>query len=151
MNVLVQKVMGTKLKQNKEDFMQLQTERNFNNPSYAQAMRDMSDEMQKCIQDCIECHQVCLHAIQHCIEKGGKHAAPEHIKILQDCAQICATSADFMLRHSDLHKQTCGICAEVCKACADDCEQMKDDEMMAACAEICRRCAETCEKMAAFA
>jgi hypothetical protein len=65
-----------------------------------------------------------------------------------DCAEICETSANFMIRGSELHHLTCGACAEVCDRCAEDCERMGDDETMRRCAETCRRCAESCHRMA---
>ncbi len=53
-----------------------------------------------------------------------------------------------MLRRSDLHVLTCGVCAEVCARCAEQCERMGSDEVMRRCAEVCHRCAESCRKMA---
>ena len=114
------------------------------------AFKGMADEVQKCIQSCTACHQVCLQAISHCLEKGGEHASPTHIRTLEDCAEICSVSANFMMRGSDLHPAICGACAEACLACADSCEKIADsDEMMKACANICRLCAESCQKMSA--
>jgi hypothetical protein len=110
-----------------------------------------SAEMQQCIDNCMQCHAVCTETISHCLQKGGKHAEAKHIRLLADCAQICATSADFMLRGSDLHALTCGVCAEVCARCAEECERMADDAAMQRCAEECRRCAESCRRMAAEA
>jgi hypothetical protein len=107
-----------------------------------------SAEMARCIDNCTRCHAICVETIRHCLEKGGRHAAPAHIRLLQDCAQICATSADFMLRGSELHSRTCAACAEVCARCAEECERMADDDMMRECAELCRRCAESCREMA---
>ena len=107
-----------------------------------------SDDMMRCIALCHECHDICAHTIQHCLEKGGRHAEASHIRLLMDCAQICHTSEDFMLRGSDLHALTCGACGEVCTRCADDCERMADDSMMKRCAEVCRRCADSCLSMA---
>ena len=110
-----------------------------------------SDAMQTCIDACVSCHQTCLHSVRHCLEMGGTHADPAHIALLLDCAQICATSADFMLRHSDQHQTTCRACADVCQACAVSCAAIGDDEMMKRCAEECRRCAERCATMAQMA
>ena len=105
--------------------------------------------MEECISNCTECHRVCLETITHCLRQGGRHAEADHIRLLLDCAQICATSADFMIRGSGLHGRTCGVCAEVCARCAEDCERIdRDDEMMRRCAEVCRRCAESCRGMA---
>lgn len=105
-------------------------------------------EMQPCIDECLRCHGVCTTTVTHCLQRGGTYAAPEHVTLLLDCAQICATSADYMLRGSHLHAHTCGTCAEVSRACAESCEHMGDDAVMRRCAEECRRCAESCERMA---
>ena len=110
-------------------------------------MTHHSGEMQKCIDVCQSCHDTCLEMITHCLTEGGKHAAPEHIKTLIDCAQICETSADFMLRGSALHAHTCRACADVCDRCAASCEQIGGAEMKR-CADECRRCAEECRRMA---
>lgn len=107
-------------------------------------------EMQKCIQNCSECHRVCLETIAHCLQMGGKHAAPDHIVLMADCVQICRTSEDFMVRGSGRHRLTCGVCADVCQQCAEDCDRVGEgDAHMKRCAEVCRRCAESCQRMAA--
>lgn len=103
-------------------------------------------DLTACIEVCSECHDICEQMIyQHCLKLGGKHVEPEHLKLMADCAQICQTSADFMLRGSPRHQMTCGICAEICTACADDCERIGE---MEECVEVCRRCAESCREMA---
>jgi hypothetical protein len=109
----------------------------------------MSQEMQECIQNCLTCHSVCMQTIQHCLRIGGKHAAHTHIRLLMDCAEICQTSANFMLRGSELHQWTCATCAEVCKRCDQECREMGDDRWMLACADACKRCTESCRQMAA--
>lgn len=111
-------------------------------------MTDRYDEnLMPCIEMCTDCHQACLRTIPYCLQKGGPHAQFEHIRLLEDCVQICQTSADFMLRSSDLHTITCGACAEICDRCADDCMRMPDPHMEA-CGEVCRKCAEMCRQMA---
>jgi hypothetical protein len=111
----------------------------------------LTDEMKACISNCMSCAAVCLQTVTYCLQQGGKHAAPDHIRLLEDCVQICKTSADFMLRGSPLHTRTCGVCAEVCDKCASECEGFSGDVVMKACAETCRRCAESCRKMSAMA
>ncbi len=107
-------------------------------------------EMRECIANCTSCHAICLETAIHCLGMGGEHAAPRHQTVLLDCAQMCATSADVMLRGSDLHGRTCAVCAEACERCADECERLADgDDLMLRCAEACRRCAESCRRMAA--
>ncbi|MFT3785726.1 MAG: four-helix bundle copper-binding protein [Tepidisphaeraceae bacterium] len=107
--------------------------------------------LRDCIDQCSTCHQVCLETLTHCLRKGGDHAAADHVRLMQDCIQICATSADFMLRGSELHTETCRACAEVCRRCAEDCERLADDDMMRRCADQCRSCAESCAHMAGVA
>jgi hypothetical protein len=111
---------------------------------------NITDEMRRCIESCAECHAVCIETLAHCIELGGDHVRPEQVRLLLDCAQICATSADFMSRGSDLHGYTCAACAAACERCASDCERF-DDDFMKRCAEVCRRCAESCRRMAQMA
>lgn len=117
----------------------------------AQPKRQTNQSMLQCIENCLECYGICLAAITYCLEKGGEHAEAKHVRLLLDCAEICQTSANFMIRGSALHPITCGACAEICARCAEDCERMTDDEQMRKCAEACRRCAESCRQMAGAA
>ncbi len=109
----------------------------------------LDDDLKECIERCSDCHDVCAATVIHCLTMGGEHASVEHIRTLLDCAQICETSRDFMLRGSDRHADVCRICAETCERCADSCESIgAGDEVMARCAEICRSCGESCRQMA---
>lgn len=107
-----------------------------------------NEDMQRCIELCLECYRVCIGTLRYCLTQGGPHAAEPHVRLLLDCIEICRTSADFMLRGSELHARTCAACAEVCARCADDCARF-DDATMQRCVEVCRRCAEACRRMAA--
>lgn len=111
----------------------------------------MNADMEHCIHNCLDCHRICEETAAYCTEMGGKHAEPMHLRLLRDCAQICITSADFMMRGSDLHPRVCGVCEEACERCAESWERMGDDTQMQECAEICRRCAESCRQMAGMA
>lgn len=115
-------------------------------------MAHKTAEMERCIKECLDCASICLETMAHCLAKGGEHAAAEHITLLQDCAEMCRTAANFMLRGSAVHAQTCGASAEVCRRCAESCERLAaDDEEMARCAEACRRCEASCREMAGVA
>jgi hypothetical protein len=106
-----------------------------------------ASQLQECIVECDSCHDLCVETTTHCLEMGGAHAAPTHMTLLMDCAEICQVAADFMLRGSEMHRALCRVCAEVCDACAASCTQLEGAEM-AACAEACLRCAQTCRGMA---
>lgn len=107
----------------------------------------ISPEIQKFIKNCLDCHSICLETITYCLQKSGRHAEANHIKLLLDCVEICQTSANFMARGSDLHMHVCAVCAEICEKCAESCAQFGDDERLRACAEACRRCAKSCHQM----
>ena len=110
-------------------------------------MHQISPEMRSCIDECLRCYQACLGtAMTHCLEQGGKHVEPGHFRLMMACAEICRTSAHFMLIGTPHHKHTCAECAEICEECAKSCEQVGD---MPECVEACRRCAESCRRMAA--
>lgn len=116
--------------------------------SAASATTSMSMEamMNACIDDCLKCHVSCLSmATGLCLTKGGVHAAPAHIRIMLDCAQICATTADFMVRASEYHASICLLCAGICEACAKSCAGMPG---MEACLAMCQACAKSCSDMA---
>lgn len=105
-----------------------------------------SETIQSCIQECQVCHNYCLEgAMNRCLETGGKHVAPEHFRLMLDCAAICQIAADFMLRGSANHAQVCNICADICEACEQSCNNLGD---MEECAKACRSCADSCRQMA---
>lgn len=105
-------------------------------------------ELQQAIDDASACFAICEQTIAHCLEKGGKHVEPAHLKLLIDCAEICRTNVGFMARQSELHTDLCRLCAETCRQCAESCAKLPDDPLMQACADACRKCAESCEKVA---
>lgn len=109
----------------------------------------MTPEMRECISNCLDCHAICLETAAHCLTLGREHASAHHQTLMQDCAEICQTSANFMLRTSERHADTCGVCAKICRACAEACQRMGgSDDLMRRCADVCQRCAASCESMA---
>lgn len=108
-------------------------------------------DMQQCIQNCLACHRVCMDTITYCLQQGGKHAMADHVRLLMDCAEICQTSANFMIRGSALHKFTCAVCAEICLQCAEACNSFGNDPKMELCQEASRHCAESCKQMSNLA
>ena len=65
------------------------------------------DDMQECIEECLNCHAVCTMTLQHCIASGGDRTEVNLVGILLDCAESAQTSANFMLRGSPYHVITC--------------------------------------------
>ncbi|NMB86974.1 MAG: four-helix bundle copper-binding protein [Chloroflexi bacterium] len=111
---------------------------------------EFGNAMDNCIAECQDCHDICTQTVMHCLEAGGEQATPDHLGFLLDCAEICQTSANFMLRESALHGRTCNVCAEACERCAQSCRRFPDDDIMQVCADSCYSCAQSCREMAAM-
>ena len=56
------------------------------------SVEHIDEAMHDCITNCSDCHDICMATVQHCLQMGGEHAAPELIRTLLDCAQTCDTS-----------------------------------------------------------
>lgn len=118
-------------------------------PPLAQRGHHMNSAMHQCIQLCRDCHAMCMQTIAHCLKLGGRHAAPHHIRLSMDCAQMCTTTIDYTLCESPFHDRVCHLCSELCTQCGQDCTQVAgDDQLIKQCMEMCRTCAESCERMA---
>ena len=103
--------------------------------------------IEDCIQSCRDCHAICVETADFCARLGGEHAEAPHVALLLDCAEICSTSLNSMLRSSATSRQLCGACADICDRCASSCERFVGDEQMQACANACRSCANACRRM----
>jgi hypothetical protein len=59
-------------------------------------LHQISQEMQQCIQNCLDCHSICLNAIAYCLQQGGQHAEAAHIALM-----ICVqwTANDLLMTH----------------------------------------------------
>ncbi len=109
-------------------------------------MHQLSRQVQEAVTALQQCHTTCLSmATVHCLEMGGEHAKPQHIRLMLDCAAMCAFTSDALVRKSQFHNRFAALCAEVCKTCAEDCGKIGD---MDECEAGCRRCAEHCEAVA---
>ena len=107
----------------------------------------ISEEMLACINLCLDCHKMCLAtAMQYSLEIGGRHVEPGHFRLMMACAEICQTTANFMLMGSHLHSRICAICADVCDSCAHSCEAVGNADE---CGQVCRRCADMCREISA--
>jgi len=114
----------------------------------ANPQTDVDHDFDDCIANCTECHRVCLETMQYCLRMGGVYATLSHIRLLADCAQICQTNAEFMMRGSEF-QEVSAACAEVCSRCGNNCALIDpDDARIQECAEVCLRCAALCGEIA---
>lgn len=108
--------------------------------------KHVHSKMEICIQDCLDCFKICEQALSECFSKGGKHVASSHLILLKSCAEICHTSAKFMMMQSKYLTRTCDLTSEVCWDCAQSCEAIGDESMKKV-AAICRKCAQSCSEI----
>lgn len=87
-------------------------------------------DTQRCIIDCLECYMLCRQA-----SRPG---------VVEDCHEICRTTADFLLRRSPHYREICELCAMICDAAARDLGEASET---AECVRACRGCADSCRAL----
>ena len=108
-------------------------------------MNQFSQQTRAVIMALQQCHTVCHSmAMTYCLEMGGEHARPQHLRLMLDCAGMCAFTADALGRKSQFHTRFAALCAEVCETCAEDCAALGG---MEECVETCRDCARLCREI----
>jgi hypothetical protein len=109
-------------------------------------MNHLSRQVLDTIQALQKCHALCSSmAMTHCLEMGGEHARPQHLRLMLDCAGLCALTADALGRKSQFHNRLAQLCAEVCETCEKDCAAL---DGMEDCVQACRYCAHLCTEVA---
>ena len=108
---------------------------------------ERSKQIEECIQHCIKCFQGCTEGIPHCLDKGGKHAEPSHIKLMMETADMCNINASFLLQEAKHAKEHCKLCATVCEDCSEACGSFSDDSKMKMMSENLKKCADSCRNM----
>jgi hypothetical protein len=107
-----------------------------------------STEMQQCIDNCLSCHATCEATFRYALSTDHLETDRTQMLRLLDCAEICRTSADFLLRNSGQHHATCTACAAICAECAEWCARLQRDAILKQCGLVCEACAVSCEGMA---
>ncbi|WP_437811726.1 four-helix bundle copper-binding protein [Sorangium sp. So ce1078] len=108
----------------------------------------LSEAFQDTASEAQSCQSICVQSIQHCLQMGGSHVEPSHMRLMQDCAEICETTGTMLLRGSPQHNQVTAACASICELCAQSCDRFAGDAQMKACADACRHCAAACQQVA---
>jgi len=108
----------------------------------------MTNDMQQCIQNCLDCHAICLATSTYCLEQRGVPVGDSQTRALIDCADICSTAADFMVRGSEQHPLVCNLCAAIASRCAAECRRSATDPHLNSAQQACELCADSCRAMA---
>ena len=108
----------------------------------------LSAETRRCIESTSNTYTSCTETLTYCIDAGGDLAEPEHLRLLLDCAEICQTAQNTLLRGSGLSQLLATVCIEACEKCAESCRALNgSDEQLESCAETCLLCAEYCREL----
>ncbi len=94
-------------------------------------------ETQQAIQDLLNCQQVCSQTAETDRQSSGSHAGESHVQMLQDCAELCLTTAHFLQHGSALAGYLCQTCAQVTTIFANEFDEMGDTDV----ANVCRNVA----------
>jgi hypothetical protein len=77
----------------------------------------------------------CQAAFAYCAQSDGIEDMTA-LLCLVDCAQMCRTTADFMLRKGAYVEEMRDLCMQQVKDAADTCKQFQGDEVLAACVDV---------------
>jgi hypothetical protein len=90
----------------------------------------------------IACSEACTACADACLSEDMVADLTKCIRTDMDCADICATTARVLSRHTgydaNISRSLLEACATACKACGDECQQHAEMH------EHCRICAEAC-------
>jgi hypothetical protein len=109
----------------------------------------ITPEVRRCVESASDAYTSCTETLTYSLSGGGELANPWHIRLLIDCAEICQTTQNALLRASELTPLLTTVCAEACEKCAESCRAVDSaDEQLETCAEVCLHCAECCHELA---
>jgi len=102
----------------------------------------------------IACSEACTACADACLSEEMVAELTKCIRTDLDCADICATTARVLSRHTgydaDISRSLLEACATACKACGDECQQHADmHEHCRICAGACRACETACRDLLA--
>jgi hypothetical protein len=102
----------------------------------------------------IACSQACTACADACLSEDMVAELTRCIRTNLDCADICATTARVLSRHTgydaNISRSLLEACATACKSCGDECARHADmHEHCRICAEACRACERACRDLLA--
>jgi hypothetical protein len=100
----------------------------------------------------LACSQTCTACADACLSEDMVAELTKCIRTNLDCADICATTARVLSRHTgydaNLTRAQLEACAQACKSCGDECQEHAGmHEHCRVCAEACRACQQACREL----
>lgn len=102
----------------------------------------------------VECAHACTACADACLSEEMVADLRKCIRTNLDCADICATTARVLSRHTGydatITRAQLEACIAACRSCGDECEQHAGmHEHCRVCAEACRACEAACGELLA--
>jgi hypothetical protein len=109
----------------------------------------ITTEMRRCIEAASDSYSACTETLTYSLDGRFELTDPRHLRLLIDCAEVCQTTENALLRASELGQLLATVCAEACEKVAESCRRLDAaDEQLGECADVCMRCADCCRELA---
>ena len=100
------------------------------------------------------CAEACTACADACLSEPDVAELTKCIRTNLDCADVCATTARVLSRHTgydaSMSRAMLQACVISCASCADECETHAEmHEHCRICAEACRSCEQACRDLLA--
>ncbi len=112
------------------------------------------DLLARTVDALVACSQACTACADACLSEEMVAELGKCIRSGLDCADICATTARVLSRHTgydaNLTRAQLEACIQACRSCGSECESHADHhEHCRICADACRTCEQACRDLLA--
>jgi hypothetical protein len=123
--------------------------------TYPQSINLDLGKLAATIDTLIACSEACTECADACLSEGMVGELTKCIRTNMDCADICATTARVLSRHTgydaNISRTLLDACAMVCRSCGDECARHAEvHEHCRICADACRTCEQACRGLLAI-
>nr|MDT0663575.1 four-helix bundle copper-binding protein [Micromonospora sp. DSM 115978] len=123
--------------------------------TYPQAINLDRGRLAVTIDSLVTCSEACTECADACLSEDMVAELTKCIRTNMDCADICATTARVLSRHTgydaNVSRALLDACAMACKSCGDECARHAEiHEHCRICADACRACERACRELLAL-
>ncbi|WP_447642739.1 MULTISPECIES: four-helix bundle copper-binding protein [Chitinophagaceae] len=106
-----------------------------------------SVKITECLDACLACMAACNLCASSCLNESDADKMMHCIAIDNQCAVVCACTANLLAMQSPYVSGIVALCSIVCDACALECGKHTHAHCRV-CADACVRCSELCRELA---
>ena len=122
--------------------------------TYPQSINLDRQKLAATIDALIACGQACTACADACLSEEMVADLTKCIRTNLDCADICATTARVLSRHTgydaNISRTLLEACIMACKSCGDECARHAEHhDHCRICADACRHCEQACRDLLA--